>query len=575
MQPLQCDVLVIGAGAAGLAAAVTAAHHGQQVIIADKATHLGGTSAWSGGWLWIPRNPLAVAEGIVEAGDAPERYLRAQTHVSELDPRQLAFLHHGPEMVAFFQRHTAVQFQSGSRMPDMHAGDGSAHGGRSLCALPYDGRRLGPWLHKLRPPLDIVSLAGMGIAGGADMAAFFNATRSPKAAMHVGRRLLRHGRDLLLHRRGQQLVNGNALVARLLRSALDLGVTVLTGKAATRLLGSGRVGGAQFADGQVIHARRGVVLACGGFPHDRQRIAQLVPHAPQGHQHYSAAPRENTGDGLRLGEQAGGQVHSCGDHAGAWAPVSQVPRRDGSHGHFPHLVDRAKPGFIAVRSDGRRFANEADCYHDFMNALFAATPQGEPAQAWLICDHAAQRRYGIGWAKPFPFPTRIYQRCGYLHKGDSLAQLAQRCGIDAAQLQCTVAAFNQHAAQGLDPFYGRGASAYNRAQGEPLHGPNPSLRPLLNGPFYAVKLLPGSLGTFAGLATDAAARVLNDQAQPIPGLYAVGNDMHSVMGGHYPSGGITLGPGMTFGYIAGMALSSSGAGLPDLLHPLPAPFNAA
>ncbi len=136
MQPLQCDVLVIGAGAAGLAAAVTAAHHGQQVIIAEKATHLGGTSAWSGGWLWIPRNPLAVAEGIVETGDAPERYLRAQTHVSELDARQQAFLHHGPEMVAFFQRHTAVQFQSGSRMPDMHAGDGSAHGGRSLCALP-------------------------------------------------------------------------------------------------------------------------------------------------------------------------------------------------------------------------------------------------------------------------------------------------------------------------------------------------------------------------------------------------------------------------------------------------------
>lgn len=190
-----------------------------------------------GGWLWVPRNPLAVAEGIVENDDAPERYLRAQTHTHELDPRQRAFLRYGPEMVAFFQQHTAVQFQSGSRMPDMREGDGSANGGRSLCALPYDGRLLGPWLHKLRPPLDIVSLAGMGIAGGADMAAFFNATHSPKAALHVGKRLLRHGRDLLLHRRGQQLVNGNALVARLLRSALDLGVTLLTDKPASRLLG--------------------------------------------------------------------------------------------------------------------------------------------------------------------------------------------------------------------------------------------------------------------------------------------------------------------------------------------------
>ena len=172
--------------------------------------------------------------------------------------------------------------------------------------------------------------------------------------------------------------------------------------------------------------------------------------------------------------------------------MSQVPRRDGSHGHFPHLVDRAKPGFIAVRSDGRRFANEADCYHDFMNALFAATPQGEPAQAWLICDHAAQRRYGIGWAKPFPFPTRIYQRCGYLHKGDSLAQLAQRCGIDAAQLQSTVAAFNQHAAQGLDPFTAEARQPITAPRGT-LHGPNPSLRPLLNGPFYAVSCCPAAL----------------------------------------------------------------------------------
>ncbi|AYC32472.1 FAD-dependent oxidoreductase [Pseudomonas cavernae] len=569
---LHCDVLVIGSGASGLAAAVTAAHHGLKVIVVEKTSQLGGTSAWSGGWLWIPRNPLAVAEGNIEHDDAPERYLRAQVHADALDERQRSYLERGPEMVEFFQRHTAVQFYSGSKMPDMHDGEGAGRGGRSLCAQPFDGHELGAWIAKLRPPLDIVSLAGMGIAGGLDMANFFNASRSPRAALYVAKRLLRHCRDLVLHRRGMQLVNGNALVARLLRSALDLDVKLLTEAPAKRLLSQdGRGSGAQiehFGSLTEIRASRGVVLACGGFPHDRQRLAELMPHAPNGSEHRSAAPPSNTGDGLRLGEQLGARVADDLAQAGAWAPVSLVPRRDGSLGHFPHLLDRAKPGFIAVRRNGRRFCNEADCYHDFMNALFKATPKGEAHEAWLLCDHQAQRRYGIGWAKPFPFPTAYYQRRGYLFKGRNLSELAARCGIDVAQLQATVERFNQHAAQGEDPDFQRGASAYNRAQGEVLHGPNPSLRPLERGPFYAVKLLPGSLGTFAGLRTDAAARVLDGQDEPIGGLFAVGNDMASVMAGHYPSGGITLGPGMTFGYLAGLALAGQASSAVDAEQPL-------
>ncbi|SDI17390.1 FAD-dependent oxidoreductase [Pseudomonas panipatensis] len=553
---LDCDVLVIGSGAAGLAAAVTAAHHGLTVIVAEKASQLGGTSAWSGGWLWIPRNPLAVAEGLLEEGDAPERYLRAQTQRDVLDERQRAFLQHGPAMVEFFQRHTAVRFVCGSRMPDMHEGDGAVRGGRSLCAQPFDGRLLGPWIDKLRAPLDIVSLAGMGIAGGADMANFFNASRSPRAALYVAGRLLRHTRDLLRHGRGMHLVNGNALVARLLRSALDLGVSLLTEAPANALLrADGRVCGARLAGGLEVRARRGVVLACGGFPHDTARIAEWMPHAPNGVEHRSAAPAQNSGDGLRLGEAVGAQLSGELAHAGAWAPVSLVPRGDGTLGHFPHLIDRAKPGFLAVRRDGRRFCNEADCYHDFMNALFRATPAGEPHEAWLICDRQARRRYGIGWAKPWPFPAAWYERRGYLFKGRDLAELADRCGIDAERLAASVARFNEQAARGEDPDFQRGASAYNKAQGEPLNRPNPSLRALRQGPFYAVKLLPGSLGTFAGLCTDASARVLDARQQPIAGLFAVGNDMASVMAGHYPSGGITLGPGMTFGYLAGLALA--------------------
>lgn len=560
---ISCDVLVVGSGAAGLAAAVTAAEHGLRVVVAEKEPVLGGTSAWSGGWLWIPRNPLAMAEGIVEDAEEPRRYLRHELQTEVLDERMEAFLEQGPQMVEFFQRRTAVQFFSGSKMPDFHDSPGFARGGRSLCAQPFDGRELGPWVDKLRRPLDLICLAGMGIAGGADLGHFFNASRSPHSAWYVTRRLARHFRDLLRHGRGMHLVNGNALVARLLKSALDRQVSLLTEAPVRGLLRDGEaVVGARIEQGGAlveVRARRGVVLACGGFPHDQKRIAELFAHAPNGTEHLSAAPKSNTGDGLRLGESVGGRVATDLPNPGAWAPVSRVPRVDGSFSGFPHLVERAKPGYIAVRRNGRRFTNEADSYHDFIKGLLAATPEGEVPTAWLICDHRAQRRYGLGCSRPFPFPTGPQVRKGYLYKADSLAELARQCGIDARQLEATVAAFNVAAEQGVDPEFRRGASAYNKAQGEALHGPNPSLGALRDGPFYAVRLVPGSLGTFAGLRTDACARVLGEEGAPIPGLFAVGNDMNSVMNGHYPSGGITLGPGMTFGYIAGKALAA-GAG---------------
>ena len=424
------------------------------------------------------------------------------------------------------------------------------------------GGRSAPGSAKLRPPLDLVSVAGMGIAAGADLNHFVNATRSFASARHAAVRFLRHGRDLAVHGRGMQLVGGNALVGRLLRSALDRGVAIRTEAPVEGLLvEDGRVVGARLggtAPG-TVRARRGVVLATGGFPHDRARIAAMFAHAPDGRGHHSAAPSSNTGDGLRMGEAVGGTVADDLVHPGAWAPVSLVPRADGSVGRFPHLVERAKPGFIAVDARGRRFVNEADSYHDFMAALFRATPAGEEPAAWLIADHAAQRRWGLGWAKPFPFPLRRYLRSGYLRRGRTLAELAVACGLDAAALEATVARFNASARAGDDPEFGRGRSAYNRVQGDAAHrGPNPSLGPLEKPPFYAVRIVPGSLGTFAGLRTDAAARVLGRDGRPIAGLFAVGNDMSSIMGGNYPSGGITLGPAMTFGYVAGRVL----AGLP-------------
>ena len=554
--PIDCDLLVLGSGAGGLSAAVTAAHLGLKVVLAEKEAQVGGTTAWSGGWMWIPRNPLAREAGIHEDIEQATAYLRHELG-SQFDALRVnAYLEHGPQMVEFFRRHTALQFIDGNAIPDFHGhSPHAALGGRSVCAAPFDGRQLGASIGLLKIPLPETTLWGMGIAAGAELRHFFNATRSLRSLRHVCGLLMRYARDCLVHGRGMRLVNGNALAGALLKSALDAGVELRPNSPATSLLlQSGRVKGARLAtpQGEVqVHARRGVVLACGGFPHDAQRKQALLPHAPSGQEHWSAAAWGNTGDGLRLGESAGGVVATDLVQAAALAPVSRVPRPDGSWAHFPHLVERAKPGLIAVTQNGLRFANEADSYHDMMQALLRATPAGQSAQAWLICDHAFIRHYGLGVVKPAPIPLGTWLNNGYLLRGRTLAELAQACGIDPAGLGATVARYNDMATRGVDDEFGKGQTAYNRIQGDASAGfPNPCMAPLISAPFYAVKVVMGSLGTFAGLRVNAQAQVLDTQGVVIDGLYAGGNDMASVMGGNYPSGGITLGPAMTFSYLA-------------------------
>ena len=572
---VQCDVLVIGSGAAGLACAVTAAYHGLQVIVAEKAPVLGGATAWSGGWMWAPLNPLSQDDGIVEDIEQPRTYLRHALGDEYDAPRIEALLENSRHMVAFFEKHTSLQMVSGTWIADIQGQlPGAGIGGRSVGPKPINARRIRRELRdKLRSQLYETSFLGMGIMAGPDLQAFLHATTSVRGFIHAGWRVGLHVVDLITNRRGMQLVNGPALIARLVKSADDLGVMLWVRSPATALLtDGGKVTGAIVStpDGDTtVHARRGVLLAAGGFPHDVDRRRQLFPRTPTGREHWTLAPRETTGDGLRLGESVGGYVETQLASPAAWCPVSLVPYRNGRVGTYPHIVDRGKPGLIAVLADGKRFVNEADGYYQFVDAMIKAVPEDEAVASWLICDHAFQRRYPFGMSKPFPIPVWPYVRSGYLLRGETLDLLASTCGIDAAGLKQTIDRFNEHARAGVDPDFGRGSTPFNRGSGDPDHEPNPSLAPIEKPPFYAIKVLPGSFGTFAGLKTDPQSRVLKTDGQPIHGLYAAGSDQANVMGGHYPSGGINIGPAMTFGYIAARHL----AGVTEYENVVPQPLN--
>lgn len=551
MQP-SCDVLVIGSGAAGLATAITARKHGLSVLVIEKEAVFGGTTAFSGGVLWVPGNRHGRANNPGDTAEAARIYLQAETG-NFYDPDAVeAYLEAGPQMLDWFERETAVKFVP-TLYPDYHPTmPGGVDVGRSVLAAPFDTSSLGGDLKRLRPPLSTITFMGMMFnSSNADIKHFFNATKSLVSFAYVTKRLAAHAAEVARYGRGVQVTSGNALAARLAKSCFDLGIEIRTRTPAQRLITEGgRVTGVEVPGG-TITARKGVVLACGGYAQDLARRAGVYAHLKAGGQHHSPVPEGNTGDGIRLGEEAGGAFDAEFAQPAAWMPVSRVPGR----GVFPHLLDRYKPGIIAVGMDGRRFTNESESYHDVGAAMVANMRAGGDAACWLICDHRAIRKYGLGHAKPAPMPLWLWTRSGYLKKGRSLADLARACGMDPAALERTVADYNRGAEQGRDDAFHRGETSFNRYLADPDNRPNPCVAPLTRGPFYAVRLEMGDLGTFDGLKTTVQGQVLTRQGTAIPGLYAVGNDRASIMGGNYPGAGITLGPAMTFGWITGRHLA--------------------
>lgn len=557
---LEVDALVVGSGAGGMAAALTAREEGLDVLLVEKTDRIGGSTAISGGALWIPLNAQSEGAGHPDTFEQVWTYLQQTVGAASSDAMKRAYLEAGPRMMDYLVERGHLQVAARTASPDYYPDrPGAAMGGRSLDPVEFDGRKLGAKFRELRDPLKEFTVLGGMMVNITDVRHLLRATRSFTAWRHSMKLVLRYAADRLGGRhRGTRLLLGNALAAQLFHGLIQRGIPYWLNTAARTLHrdADGRVLGlAVTREGKTlnIRARRGVVMATGGFPWDAKRREQTYPK-PAGL--WSMSPRDNAGDGIRLAEHAGAAMGSGYASPAFWAPVSVLERAGQPPLHYPHLVwDRAKPGLIAVNAQGERFVNESTSYHEFVQAMQRSPADAVPA--FLVCGQRFIDTWGLGLALPGGRPRQHLIDAGYLLQAPTLAALAGRLGVPADKLQATVARYDTHAAQGQDPDFGKGSTAYNRYLGDPEHQPNPCLAPLGDGPYYAVKVYPGDIGTACGIAANEHAQAVDAAGQPIAGLYVAGNDMQSVMGGAYPAPGITLGPALTFGWVAGRHLAGA------------------
>ena len=547
------DLVVIGAGGAGLSAAVFAAIDGAKVLVVEHTEYVGGTTAWSAGTTWVPCTHHSARVNSSDTLADATTYLNHA--VGDQAPAALrdAFLKHGAEAVATIEAQSSMKYRPYLKHPDYISDlPGSTLNGRALEPVPFDGRFLGDLFPLLRPPIPEFTVLGGMMVDRTDINHLLGMTKSWASLKHSASILWRHLRDRLTHARGTRLVMGNALVARLLHSFSQHAHATLALKTSVDALerdASGRVVSVMLSSttGKIrVLAKRGVVLASGGFNRDPALRAQKLPGIPE--QWCPAAPG-HTGKALALARSMGAVEGQGAQSPAYWAPVSLRKRSDGSTAVFPHFVmDRAKPGMITVNQAGERFVNESTSYHLFALGMQSAM---QAIPAYLIADAKALRQYGMGMVRPGGKGLATFLADGYLTEGNSLQALADQLGISADGLAQAVANNNAFAQTGVDTQFQRGVTAYQQNIGDAAAGGrNPNLGEIIEGPFYAVKLYPGDIGAANGLQTNEHAQVLDAKGQAIDGLYAVGNDMNSIMGGVYPAPGITLGPGLVFAYLA-------------------------
>ncbi len=524
------DVVVVGSGGAALVAALRARDRGARVAVIEKSDRVGGTTAMSGGVLWVPGNHLMGDVGGRDSRDDALTYLRRVAFGQSTEELLAAFVDTAPAMIRYLEKRTPLRFAA-VRRPDYHPEfAGGTLTGRSLDVEPFDATELGAKRPLLRtsphyPPITYRERYAWGRPEKFDW-------------VLIAERIARGTVTL-----------GAALVGGLLKGCLDAGVEVFTEVRARRLVRPAeRVAGVETTDrdGRAItfEATRAVVVASGGFEWNRE----MGKHFLRGPEQAPATVPWNTGDGILMGTAVGGSLGNMNE--AAWCPMVRIPGEEYDGHPVSRLIveERSRPGSIIVNRRGRRFVNEATSYNSIVRSFHVFDPEAYDwanLPAYLVFDDRFRRRYNVTTVMPTD-PTPAWMKTA-----DTPEALARALAIDPDAFGATIERFNTFAAKGTDPDVRRGESAHDRFNGDPEHAPNPCVGPLATPPFYAVQLFPGTVGTKGGLRCDARARVLDVDGAVIPGLYACGSAMASSMGIGYPSAGGMLGSGMTFGYIAG------------------------
>lgn len=543
---LETDVVVVGSGSAALTAALAARDEGLEVMVLESTDLVGGSSAMSGGGAWIPDNPIMREHGVPDSIEEARRYL--DTVIGDVGPasspeRREAFLRQGPEMVRWLEL-LGFRWAYGYGYPDYYPElPGGRPEGRCVEGDTFDIKKLGDWRTSVRlfSPIPMHTTEASKFAVSTRTIEGFLTAANVIGVRTVG--------NLLLGRR--PVAGGGSLIAQLLHLLLQRDTEVWIESPMTDLVTEGDA-----VTGVVVHrygkdvrigARRGVMLAAGGFSHNAQMRQEHHPH-PITTDWTVAAPGDR-GDAIRAGVAVGAATALMDD---AWWGPCFVDHRGTAN--FM-LWERSLPFGFIVDSSGRRFMNESASYTDCGHAMYERDATVPAIPAYLIIDSRHRRSYPFGMMLPGTTPKKAFES-GFMVKADSLAELAEACGIDPEGLRETTQRFARFARQGTDEDFGRGDSAYDRLYSDPRVRPNPNLGAVARPPFYAVRVWPGDLGTKGGLLTDELARVLREDGSPIPGLYAAGNSSASVMGRTYPGPGSTIGPAMTFGMIAGRHMAS-------------------